>query len=295
MNQELIGALVANSATLGVHWIYNPEYLEALSEKESLLFQKQNKTHYDLAKPSYYSYPNAEIGSFTLQGNILVWLYKGLKLNPNMTVNDYEDLLYSYLKPGGLYEGYVESYTKKMIHERLSKELNLASLDFIKTDDHLVGFIPYLVTRALNLPHSKAIELKGLFSTLDDYDIYYQMFDYIFLHINNMPIHKLLNEAIKLAPSKYQPNLEAALKVSDTKSFIKDYAGINCQIPQSIPLILHMLNKDLSYEETIEWNAKIGGASSDRGIILGALLSKKYEIPKSWISKINLPFLQKSK
>ena len=41
MDKYIKGALVANAATLGFHWIYNPEYLENLSKKQSLLFKKQ--------------------------------------------------------------------------------------------------------------------------------------------------------------------------------------------------------------------------------------------------------------
>ena len=43
MDKYLIGALVANKATLGFHWIYEfLEYLEKNSlKKQSLLFQKQ--------------------------------------------------------------------------------------------------------------------------------------------------------------------------------------------------------------------------------------------------------------
>lgn len=288
MHKQLIGALVANSAALGFHWIYDPTYLELLSKKESLLFQKQEKRHYNLAKISYYSYPNSSIGSFTLQGNILKWLYKALESNPNMTKNDYEIMLYNYLKPGGSYEGYVESYTKKMIIENLSKELNIDYQMFPKLDDHLVSFMPYIASKLLNLSNDFAWELAKLFSFIDSFPVYYKMFDYILLHINNMPMNALLKKAIKLAPDIYYNQLEAALTISDTQSFIHDHAGIACQIPQSIPLIIHLLNKDLTYEDTIEFNVKLGGASSDRGLILGFILSSKYKVPTSWINKTNL-------
>jgi hypothetical protein len=61
--------------------------------------------------------------------------------------------------------------------------------------------------------------------------------------------------------------------MDDTKVFIKEYAGIACQIPQSIPLIIHMLTRVKSFEEMLHWNTRIGGASSDRGLMLGAILS----------------------
>jgi hypothetical protein len=56
----------------------------------------------------------------------------------------------------------------------------------------------------------------------------------------------------------------------------------------SLPLIFHMLAHAISYDQLIEWNVVIGGASSDRGLVLGAIMSQLSPVPPSWISKANL-------
>ena len=284
----LTGALVANAASLGFHWIYNPEYLEALSTKESLLFQKQDPNHYQQAKPSYYVYPDNEVGTFTLQGNMLKWLYDALLENPKMTQKDYQDLIFDYLRPGGSYVGYVESYTKRLVINYLAKDIKLPIIDQPLMDDHLVGFIPYLACRELGLGNYKAWELAQAFTTLKAYPAYYQMFDYIFDHIHDMPLKDLLKQAISIAPETEKIKLEHAISMDDTRVFIASYAGIACHIPQSIPLIIHLLAHENDYENLIHTNTKLGGASSDRGLILGAIMSQISPIPKTWISKTTL-------
>jgi hypothetical protein len=49
-----------------------------------------------------------------------------------------------------------------------------------------------------------------------------------------------------------------------------------------------MLANANSYLQLTEWNVVIGGASSDRGLVLGAIMSQLSPVPPSWISKANL-------
>lgn len=288
MDKYIKGALVANAATLGFHWIYNPKYLENLSIKQSLLFKKQSKKHYDLAKPSYYVYPNAKVGSYTTQGMMLKWLYERMIINPNMMKDDYKELIYHQIKPGGAYVGYIETYGKRLILQRLANDLNESIEDKPLMDDHLVGFIPYLISKEFNLDSNWAWDLASAFTSIEDYKYFYKMFDYIFINIKSKPLKDTLLDAIKFSPKTYHDKLTQAIKMNDTKLFIKNYAGIACHLPESIPLIYHMLYHSNSYEEIINWNAKIGGASSDRGLILGAIMSQISNIPDTWIKKTKL-------
>lgn len=285
MEKYIKGALVANAATLGFHWIYDTEYLQKLSKKQSLLFKKQSKKHFDQAKPSYFVYPKAKVGSFTTQGMMLKWLYEKMTTHPNINKDDYEELIFQYIKPGGSYVGYIESYGKALVIRKLAKDINVEYHEKILMDDHLVGFIPYLVVKELELHHEKAWELAKAFTTLEDYPLFYQMFDYILENIHEKPLKIILAEAIRYAPSSFHEKLTAAIQMDDTPLFISKYAGIACHLPQSIPLIYHMLYHSKSYEDIIHWNAKLGGASSDRGLLLGAIMAQISPIPESWVGK----------
>ena len=288
MNNYLIGGLVANAASLGFHWVYNPEYLENLAKKQSLLFQLPNLKQYHEAGKSYFSYPLAKVGDFTSQGMFVLWLYEAWKNNMNFTQKDYSDLIYSKVRPGGDYQGYVESYSKMLVVNKLNQDLGLGMKELELNDDHLVGFIPYLVAKELSKSNEEAWDLAQLFTKKSEYLSFFQVFDHIFDGIGKKPIQVLLKEAIHYAPMTYQNKLSLALEMTDTKRFIKEQAGISCHIPYSIPLIFHLLAHSTSFEEGIEWNTRIGGASSDRGLLLGSILSKLYPIPAGWINKLNI-------
>jgi hypothetical protein len=286
MDKFITPALLANAATLGVHWIYDHEWLKKQAKKESLLFKIQSKKDFDEAKTSYYVYPNMTLGDVTVQGLMMQWLYKAMKGNPDFGLNDYSKLVYKQFKPGGLYQGYVESYAKKHVIGILSNELSLGINQFELNDDHLVGFIPYFVTKELGLSNDKAFELTKLYSEDKSYYFYFKMFDYIFEHIKTNR-KEAIKKAVELAPVKYQAVLEKAIVMTDTEAFVEQYAGRACAIKFSIPVIMHLLYHHDTFEAAMNANILIGGAIADRAMFLGAVYQQIK--PLDPIYKENLP------
>jgi hypothetical protein len=292
MKELIFSSLLSNASCLGVHWIYNHTFLENLSKEQSLLFMKQKQSLYDDAKPSYYVYPNHEIGEVSVQGEILKWLFESLKENHKFTKDDYETMLFNKFKPGGDYHGYVETYAKKMVLKKLSKELEINIDDIKISDTHLVGFMPYLATKALDLSIQKAWELAQLFTDNEHYLTYYLYFDVLFELLKEHELKDAIELALPYAPEVYKEKLKHAMSIKDTNTFIKLHAGRACSIDQAIPVIIHILYHTESFTDALELNAKIGGASADRGLIIGAILSEIYQIPDSWIKKVN-PYLKR--
>ncbi|MDT8337544.1 MAG: ADP-ribosylglycohydrolase family protein, partial [Candidatus Izemoplasmatales bacterium] len=80
--------------------------------------------------------------------------------------------------------------------------------------------------------------------------------------------------------------LHKALEMNDPNEFIEAYSGRACAIKYSIPLIIHILYHTNSYEEAINYNALLGGAISDRNMIIGAIFAQVSEVPKNWRNKV---------
>jgi hypothetical protein len=278
MNDVVKLALYANASTLGIHWIYNQTFLKELSEKQSLFFMKQTKAIFDAATPSYFAYPHADIGDVSIQGMALAWLYQALKSNPQLTVEQYKALLLSKTLPGGTYIGYVESYLRQLIVNHEIESMKPPLNPVVINDDHLIGFVPYIACKQLGLPTSKAIELTSLFTQKEEYWDLFKMFDFIFDRIGKEPIQELLKKAIVLGPKRYQIQLSKALSMEDTLAFVKDYAGTACAINQSVPIMIHLLNKVTSFEDMLLQNALISGSISERGMLLAALVGQLYPV-----------------
>jgi hypothetical protein len=292
MEKYILPGLIANAATLGIHWIYDHKYLEQLSNEGSLLFLRQEKSRYDQANPAYYSYPNSNVGDLTVQGQIMRWLYRAMKDNTEFSKEDYSKLLYNQFKPGGSYTGFVESYSKKHVFTYLAKSLDIPITELPVMDDHLVGFVPYIVCKELGLKSEKAFELATVYTEDKDYLIYFKMFDELLELLPKYGMHESIKRIINLGPDKYQTALSRAIEMDDVNEFIEKYSGRACAIKFSIPLIIHILSHTSSYQEAIEYNALLGGAISDRNTLLGAFYAQVSAVPKIWsemvVSKIIL-------
>lgn len=285
MNKVLQASLVGNAFGFGLHWIYDPKLIKTLVSNEDVFFKAPKKSHYDQAVSAYLGYPLASDGDVSTQGMFLVWLTQALNSNPNLTLEEYKQVLLEHIMPGADYVGYIESYAKHLIVNEISLSMG-KPIVFDMVDEHLVGFVPYLATKALNLPVSKAKELVALFSSNSDYG---KLFDVVDVFIHNLKTHtkeQSLNIAIEQAPDNFKTKLLRAISDEEDESFI-EASGIACIIPQSIPLITRIIHRASTYEEAMLMNVHYGGAISERAMLLGYVFSQFSSIPQEWTQKIS--------
>lgn len=285
MNKVLQACLVGNAYGFGLHWIYDPHLIKRLVSKEDVFFKAPKKSHYDQAVSAYLGYPHAHDGDVTTQGMFLVWLTQALSHNPNLSLEEYKHVLLEHIMPGGDYVGYIESYAKQLIVNEISLSME-KPIVFDRIDEHLVGFVPYLATKALNLPLSKAKELVALFSSNQDYGELFEMIDQFLNHLKSNPKEQSLKLAIKQAPDNFKSKLLLAISDEADGPFI-EASGIACVIPQSIPLITRIIHRASTYEEAMLMNVHYGGAISERAMLLGYVFSQFSEIPQEWTSKLS--------
>jgi hypothetical protein len=202
----------------------------------------------------------------------LFWLTKALKANPNLTQLEYKDLILHQIKPGGDYQGYVETYGHKLIinafNEKLGLNLPVVPLD----DDHLIGFIPYISVKQLGLSTNKAWELAQLFTSKEEYPACYQMFDAIIDRLPTKTMKQAIEESVVFAPKRYAIQMKKAIELTDTKAFVKDYAGTACAINQSVPIVIHLLYHSQNLADAWLRNALISGAIAERAMLLTMLM-----------------------
>jgi hypothetical protein len=165
------------------------------------------------------------------------------------------------------------------------EQLKLDHSHIILDDDQLIGFIPYIVSKELDLSLDDAWSLANVFTKQDAYVSCYHMFDSILENLKEKGLKHAIKQSLILGPKEMQTSLEKAIDIKNTDEFINAYAGRACSIKDGIPVIIHILYHSKSFEDAINLNAKIGGASADRALLLGALLNQVYDIPESWIEK----------
>jgi hypothetical protein len=286
MKTLYIHGMIGNAAAMGFNWIYNMPYLEGLAKQQSLLFQQPDAEKYKRAGKAYFVYPHARVGDVSVQAEVARWLNEALLKNPVLTKEQYQELLFDQFKPGGDYVGYVESYGKQLVINKLSEQVKAPLPNLVYNDDQMVGMMPYFVCKAQSLPKERAWELAQAFTSVLDFKDVYEMFDELIRLIPTVGMRQAIKQAAPLAPTSMKIAIQKALDLTNTLEFITNHSGTACHIPHAIPLILHILYHTSSFTEALEKNTVIGGASCDRGFCIGALAGLAYEVPSEFLKYI---------
>ena len=105
------------------------------------------------------------------------------------------------------------------------------------------------------------------------------MFDHM-LNVEGTLIEKI-KKSIHLAPVTDHEPLQQAILMDDTNKFIEAYAGRGCDIAHTLPVSIYVLAHTQTFEEAVKLNAKIGGDSADRALLIG-FMHQESDIPKTW-------------
>lgn len=272
-------ARVGNASSLAYNWIYNPAYLKQVQASHTLLFQPLDPEDFVKSEKSFLAYPDMKVGDLSAQGDIMMWLYDALKDNPDLTAKEYQDLVFDKIKPGGAYVGYVESYGRALVFNKIAKLHKLDVTPIPMDDDQMIGFAPYVAAKALGLGNERAFELASAFTNREDFKVFYQAFDTLLDLLKSRSMVQAIQSTI-LTDIPVQDRFQKAL-LQDTDTFITETVNTACHVYDAVPLVFHILYRTQSFTEALELNAQIGGASSDRGTLIGALYHTTGSIPKN--------------
>jgi hypothetical protein len=250
-----------------------------------LVFTPVDEAVYKRAGKAYLAYPRHAVGDVSFQGTLAIWLLSWLKDTPNLSQEDYIDRIYDNVQPAGKYDGYAESYIKKLCFNKLSVLLNTEIDPLVQDDTQLVGFIPYLVTKSLNQPKENAWNYAQAFTNNRLFLDFYSYFDQLFLDLQQISHKEAIKQSLAYVPESFKTSFTYAIEMTNTEQFIQEHSGPACGMKEALPLIIHIAYHSDSYEAAVRKNTVIGGASSDRGMLLGAIMQYVSAMPEDWIDK----------
>lgn len=106
MKAAALGALVADAAALGLHWIYTqPRVRRAAGDAPE--FQEPKAENYE-GVPGYFAHPHKKAGDNTMYGENVLLLLRSIAGNDGYSMGDYLTEYRDYFGPGGQYVGYAD-------------------------------------------------------------------------------------------------------------------------------------------------------------------------------------------
>lgn len=297
----IMGALVADSAALGLHWLYDPERIAHLAKTKEIVFLTPNPKDYADAK-GFFAHGNKIAGDSSGYGEICLLMLKHFAAHGEFNRIAYQTEFRSLFGPGGTYSGYVDSPTR----QTLLKLIPSTPEDFPEIsgadDDQFAALaaMPIVVVTHHGTLDTLMAKIEQVVRITNDNQVAIAAAQYasavLFDLLGGVPVQKALEQSLPYAGAQLTPLLKESLAMEALDSVkVAQRFGSACHVLEGLPVIAHIAQHATSYREAVEANIRAGGDSCGRAIMLGAIAAASAEqhgeasavIPLSWLAKYN--------
>ncbi|MEP3440826.1 MAG: ADP-ribosylglycohydrolase family protein [Sulfitobacter sp.] len=293
----LLGALVADAACLGLHWIYDVGIIADIVARQNgtSAFTPVDPKNFEKVKT--FAHKDRRDGMFTQIGEVLHLTIRSMNATGGkFDVPAYEAAFASFFGAGGGYQGFMDRPTQGAL-ANIAAGVSPSGIDDNQTPALsrlpaiLVGYhgqdqLPDMIKTAMEVTNinAEAAAFCNVFADLTT------------RIMNGEPLQAALHAAANAADDIAKADLLNALNTSEEDSVV--FAGLNglmgraCYLPAAGPVMFHILARSASYQEAIERNILAGGDSAGRSIMIGAIMARIHGVatetgvPLSWVLKL---------
>lgn len=268
IKKSILSSFVCDSYSLGSHWVYD--------EKE---LSSSNIDWTSVNTPLSLWHKGKSSGDFTHYGDQTLFLLEFLSQNKNFDKQEY----YSFWKEKmSNYDGYIDGSSREAL-ENIGASSNDLSIcgriaPLLKCSSSKEAFLEN-VTEFTSITHNSelALNASSFFAEL------------LWFSQNSDDIATIIS-VLKPNYPMFVKWIDEASKKKENNSFetIRDF-GPACGIDGGFAGVIYLLLQEKSFKELMIENAKAGGDSSARGMIVAMILgmNSESELPKEWLSKMN--------
>ncbi len=295
----IFGALIADSAALGLHWLYDPDRIAKIEVMDGLVFVPPNARNYADTK-GFFAHANKNPGDSSGYGELCLLMLRHIAKHGEFNRIDYQSEYCAYFGPGGAYIGYIDSPTRQTLHTLFSlKPDNFPAISGADDDQFAaLATIPILVATHQGTQDTliKLIDTVVRITNNNDIAVAAAQCAAMILYevLNGASIEQALIDSSPFAGATLKPLLDQALayKTLDSVAVAKHF-GTACHVMEGLPVIFHIAQHAPDYRSAIEANIRAGGDSCGRAIMLGAIMaaysvkraSPAPAIPLAWIAR----------
>lgn len=293
----ILGALIGDSATLGLHWIYDPKRISEIEKLKGLVYLHPDASHYDGIK-GYFAHGGKIAGESTGYGEVCLLMLQHLAKHGGFKRVVYQTEYRAHFGPGGEYTGYVDSPTRLTLQTLLSLDPEVFPAGSGADDDQLLSLaaLPAMVatnTDTLEVLMKRIDEMVRVTNNNDLAVAAAQCSAAVLFEIlNGRTIESALISSLQFAGDKLRPLLEQALAIQTLDSIkVAEHFGFACHVSEGLPVVFHIAKCSPDYQTAIEANIRTGGDNCGRAIMLGAFTAAHmvkqgeatFPIPLEWL------------
>ena len=276
IKELILSTLVADSYSLGAHWVYDDKQLEKLDINWE-----------ELNEPKAIWHKGKVAGDFTHIGDQAYWLYQFLEEKSTFDADSYIDFWKNKMNS---YNGYIDGATRETLENLKDKKSPSGSSS---TDLSIIGRItPLLLVSNTKEEFLKNVEdfVKCTHNS-NEAIVASRFFAKLLLKVlEGNEIDKSILELKEQFDTKIQGYIAKAInsKTASTFESIRNF-GPACDIDGGFEGVIHLLSKYDNLKQMLIQNAKAGGDSSARGMIAAMIFMAQKDknikqVPSSWLN-----------
>lgn len=275
----VLGALIADSAALGLHWLYDPARIAQIEKNRGLVFLQPDAGDYAGTK-GYFAHGNKAAGDSSGYGELCLLMLRHFAQHGQFDRIAYQTEYRSHFGPGGAYTGYVDSPTRHTLQVLLPLKPEEFPENSGADDDQFpaLAALPAVVATHTGSQDTLKTKIEHIVRLTNNNDIAVAAAQYagcvLFEVLNEKSIIQALTAALPHAGEKLKPLVEEAMQAPmlDSAAIAKRF-GSACHVLEGLPIIAHIAQHAPDYRTAIEENIRIGGDSCGRAIMLGAIMA----------------------
>ena len=286
-NDALLGALVADAASMGLHWLYDQEQISRVEATGSLLFRQPDAAVYEGMRGAYV-HAARRSGQLSHYGESARIAGK-LALGEGYSVAAHQNALMAAFGPCGEFVGYADRPTKQLI-AKLILEGDAVKNPSGMDDDQMPGVC---VVPGLFSAGASESQLRDAVSVISTNDDVLQSASAVFSVLTQLQSGEELMQALTVAADAVTGELGQLMQKALTDN--DDYRplqaaqefGLACYVKHSMPLSWYLLRHATDFTALVTDNIRCGGDCCGRSMALGAIAGLTLGVPDSLRQKVS--------
>ncbi|GAB5448520.1 ADP-ribosylglycohydrolase family protein [Gymnodinialimonas sp.] len=293
-----LGALVADAAAMGLHWIYDQRHIALVAPHEPVFFHP-SPANYDNTQ-GYYAHPHRTSGDQSQYGEQVLVMHRALEngglKNGTYYPAAYARAFHAHFGYGGAYVGYIDRATR----DSLNNAIGVEDLTQAKGSDDVqlpaIAKLPPLVAALLEAEDDaffKAVDAAVAVTNDNDISREYGRISAAMMRA----AARGASAAEAVAAGRAHASPEAAALIDEAATMATQthnnaaaaHFGMACHLTSGIPVAVHNILLSQTYPEAIRRNIYAGGDTCGRAILIGAVMGALHGegsetgIPKVWV------------
>lgn len=277
-NDALLGALVADAASMGLHWLYDQDQIKRVETTGSLLFRQPDAAVYE-GKRGSFVHAARRAGQLSHYGES-ARIVGALASGEGYSIVNHQKAIMDVFGPCGAFEGYPDKPTKQLI-ARLIIEGDDISIPSGMDDNQMPGVCVVPGLFAVDTSISETLDAVKVISTNEDV---LQSSAAVHSVLSQLASGVELKQALAKAAEPVKGELgdlmrEALAKEPYEPLQTAQQFGLACYVKHAMPLNWHLLNHATDFTNAVTDNIRCGGDCCGRSMALGSIAGLAFGVP----------------